>query len=408
MGITYTSNKDLQIPDYADINWNVPLDINWTGLDQMGGSSYPISVTTGGTTALTGATPATSGVYWYTAQQLTVTASGTLTSNAIITLPANLGQAGQTTMGGAWIVVNGITTAQSQTAFSITAFPTVGTSTFTIGTTAPVAGTIITLSTTGILPGGFSAGVDYYVVNPLGANFSLAATSGGTAISATSTSAYSGTSLATAKYTLTVKPASGTGVIIQPETKAYVYYNGTTVNFADDNIIKNLSSVSGTFNVNGPMLTNSTVTASDTVTLASTNTPDLKLTNIVEDGTYGSTTWAATFNYDVLTQSVWYNTATATSNFTVNIRGNSNVSLSSMVPNTGDLVTCVYIVTCTATAYYCSAVQVDGTTTGVTTIWQNGLAPTAGIANSKNAYTFSVMKTGASSYTVFASLSGFA
>jgi hypothetical protein len=408
MAITYTSNKDLQVPAYADINWNVPVDINWTALDQMGGSSFPISVSTGGTTTLTGSTPATSNVYWYSAQQFTVTATGTLTSNAVITLPANLGQAGQTTMGGAWIVVNGITTAQSQTAFSITALPAVSTSTFTIGTTSPIAGTIVVLSTTGVLPGGFSANVEYYVVSPVATTFSLAATSGGTAITATSTSPYLGTALATAKYTLTVKPASGTGVIIQPETKGYVYYNGTSVNFADDNVIKTLSSVNGTFTVNGPLVTNNTITASETVTISSTNTPDLKIGNIVEDGLIAGSGVGPTYNYDVLSQSVWLNTTTVTQNFTINIRGNSNVALSSVIPNTGDLVTCVYIATCGATAYYCSAVQVDGTTTGVTTNWQNGVAPTSGVVSSKNTYTFTVFRTGTSTYTVLASLVSFA
>jgi hypothetical protein len=377
-------------------------------------------------------------------------------------------------MGGAWIVVNGITSAQSQTAFSITALPAVSTSTFTIGTTSPVAGTIVVLSTTGVLPGGFSANVEYYVVSPVGTTFSLAATSGGTAITATSTSPYLGTAFATAKYTLTVKPSSGTGVIIQPETKGYVYYNGTSVNFADDNVIKTLSSVNGTFTVNGPLVTNNTITASETVTISSTNTPDLKIGNIVEDGLYDASGVGSTYNYDVLSQSVWLNTTTATQNFTINIRGNSNVALSSVIPNTGDLVTCVYIATCgavttlslptssctgttltttgspaltvgttitssgsislgtivsgsgntwtvsiggtyasqTMTATfpvpYCSTVQVDGTTTGVTTIWQGGSAPTAGTASSKNSYTFTVMRTGSTSYTVLAGVVTFA
>ena len=472
MAISYTSNKNIQVPALNDLNWNVPLNANWNELDQLAGSSFPISIGLGSTVALDSATAVVSSVYWWTAQQLVVTATGNLTANAIITLPANI--TGSGTMGGAWIVVNGITTAQSQTALSITVFPTSGNSSFTFGTAAPVAGTIVVLSSTGVLPGGFSAGVEYYVVSPVGTSCSLAATSGGSAIVATSTSPYLGTAVATARYTLTIKPASGSGVIVQPETKGYVYYNGTTVNFADDNIIKKISSIDGALSVSGPLTTNSTVTTNDTVTFAATNNPDVKLTNIVEDGTYGSTTWASTFNYDILTQSVWYNTASATSNFTLNIRGNSNVALSSVIPNTGDLATCVYIVdcpaavtlslptsSCTSTTLtttgspaltvgttitsagsislgtivsgsantwivsvggtytsqtmtatfvvpYCSAVQIDGTATGVTTIWQGGVAPTAGIASQKNSYTFTVLRTGASTYTVLASVVGFA
>lgn len=476
--VTYTANKNLQIPAYASTSWNTPVDIDWNLLDQIGGSPYPISVGTGGTTALLYNTAANaSGVYWYSAQQFTITATSTLTSNATITLPQNLVGSGITTMGGAWIVVNGITTAQSQTALSITVFPTSGNSSFTLGTTAPIAGTIVVLSSTGALPGGFSAGVEYFVVNPVGSTCDLSATYGGSAILATSTSPYLGTSTMTARYVLRVQKTGGaanSGVIIQPETKGYIYFNGTTVNFADDNIIKKISSIDGALSISGPLTTASTITTSDTVTLSATNTPDVKLTNIIEDGTYGSTTWASTFNYDVLTQSVWYNTASATSTFTLNIRGNSNVALSSVIPNTGDLVTCVYIVDCPAAVTlslptssctgttltttgspaltvgttitsagsvslgtivsgsantwivsvggtytsqtmtatfvvpYCSAVQIDGTATGVTTIWQGGVAPTSGIASQKNSYTFTVLRTGASTYTVLASVVGFA
>jgi len=474
--VTYTANKNLQIPAYGATNWNVPVDVDWTLLDQIGGSSYPISVGTGGTTALLYNTAANvNGVYWYSAQQFTITATGTLTSNAVITLPPNLVGSGVTTMGGAWIVVNGITLAQSQTAFSITALPGSGTSTFTLSTTAPDNGTIIVLSTTGVLPGNFVPNVEYYLINKSGNTFQLADTStSSTAIIASNTTPYIGTPVATANYTLTVKPSSGTGVIINPATKGYVYYNGTSVNFADDNVVQQFNSISGGFTSVGPMNVTGQTTISDTVTLSATNTPNLKLYNIVEDGLYGTTTWASTFNYDLLSQSVWYNTTAATSVFTLNIRGNSNVALSSVIPNTGDLVTCVYIINCgsattlslptasctgttltttgspaltvgttitsagsvslgtivsgsgntwtvsiggtyasqtmTATFLvpYCSTVQVDGTATGVTTIWQGGTAPTAGTPNQKNSYTFTVMRTGSTSYTVLASIATFA
>lgn len=473
MAITYTSNKNFSIPSSGYNNWNVPIDLNWTSLDQMGGSSFPIQVGTGGTTALSNSTPSSSGVFWWDAQQFTVTTTSTLTSNAVITLPANI--TGSGTMGGAWIVVNGITAAQSKTDFVITALPTSGNSTFTLGAAAPANGTVIVLSTTGVLPGNFSTNVEYYLINKSGNTFQLADTSTSTtALIATSTTPYSGTATATANYTLTVKPASGTGVIINPETKGYVYYNGTSVNFADDNIVQQFNSVSGGFTSVGPMNVTGQTTISDTVTLSATNTPNLKLYNIVEDGLYGVTTWASTFNYDLLSQSVWYNTTAAASTFTINIRGNSNVVLSSVIPNTGDLVTCVYIINCgsattlslpsasctgttltttgspaltvgttitssgsvslgtivsgsantwtvsiggtyasqTMTATfpvpYCSTVQVDGTGTGVTTLWQGGAAPTGGTPNQKNSYTFTVMRTGSTSYTVLASVVTFA
>lgn len=265
MAITYTSNKNIQLPALNDLNWNVPLNENLTELDQLAGSSFPISIGLGTTVALTSATAVVSSVYWWTAQQLVVTATGNLTANAIITLPANI--TGSGSMGGSWVIINDITTVQSQTAFSITALPASGSSAFTIGTTSPIAGTIVVLSTTGVLPGGFSTNVEYYVVSPVGTTFSLAATSGGVAITATSTSPTLGTAFATAQYTLTVKPASGTGVIIKPEKQAIIFYDGTKVEYSDTNLLTQLDTIDGTLTVNGAATFNSTADFIDKIGL---------------------------------------------------------------------------------------------------------------------------------------------
>jgi hypothetical protein len=60
-----------------------------------------------------------------------------------------------------------------------------------------------------------------------------------------------------------------------------------------------------------------------------------------------------------------------------------------------------------ATAYYCTAVQIDGTTSGVTTYWQGGSAPVSGNASVPDIYAFTIIKTAASTYSVFASLAKF-
>jgi len=111
MANTPTNNKNLLEPAAGDLNWNSPLNTNFTSLDNLFGSTFPISVATGGTTALSTATAATvGGVYWWTAQQWTITASSNLTSNAIITIATSL-YAGTT--GGSWIVANNITSTQA-------------------------------------------------------------------------------------------------------------------------------------------------------------------------------------------------------------------------------------------------------------------------------------------------------
>jgi len=60
------------------------------------------------------------------------------------------------------------------------------------------------------------------------------------------------------------------------------------------------------------------------------------------------------------------------------------------------------------TAFYVNVVQVDGTTTGVTTYWQGGTTPTAGNPSGVDVYTFTIIKlTATPTYTVLASQTKF-
>jgi len=52
-------------------------------------------------------------------------------------------------------------------------------------------------------------------------------------------------------------------------------------------------------------------------------------------------------------------------------------------------------------------VQVDGTTTNVTVVYQGGSAPTTGNASSNDVYTYTAIKTAASTYTVLAAQTQF-
>jgi hypothetical protein len=70
--------------------------------------------------------------------------------------------------------------------------------------------------------------------------------------------------------------------------------------------------------------------------------------------------------------------------------------------STGQSMTVAFLVTQGATAYYNSAVQVDGTGTGVTTRWFGG-APTAGNASGIDSYRYLIIKTGSATFTVLAS-----
>jgi hypothetical protein len=107
----------------------------------------------------------------------------------------------------------------------------------------------------------------------------------------------------------------------------------------------------------------------------------------------------------VSTAAVVYFSVDATANWTLNFRGNLSTTLNSIL-GTGQSLTVAVLVKQGATPYYPTSHSIDGT--GVTPLWQNGLAVSAGNANSVDIYTYTIIKTAASTYTVFASQTKFA
>ena len=122
---------------------------------------------------------------------------------------------------------------------------------------------------------------------------------------------------------------------------------------------------------------------------------------LLEKATVSATAATGTINFDALTQPILYYTTNASANFTLNVRGNSTVTANAIMA-TGQSMTVAFLNTNGATAYYANVFQVDGA--NVTPKWQGGTAPTAGNANSIDAYTYSIIKTGSATYTVLASL----
>ena len=127
--------------------------------------------------------------------------------------------------------------------------------------------------------------------------------------------------------------------------------------------------------------------------------------NIAEPTTIAASPATGTINFDLTTQSILYYTSNATGNWTINFRASSGTTLDAVL-STGQTITCTFYATQGSTAYYNSAVQVDGTGTGVTTKWQGG-APTAGDANSIDLYNYVITKTGSATFTVLASVTKF-
>jgi hypothetical protein len=137
----------------------------------------------------------------------------------------------------------------------------------------------------------------------------------------------------------------------------------------------------------------------------SASVASMKTSNIAEVDTIAATAATGTIDYDVTTQSVLFYTTDASGNWTLNLRGSSGTSLDTLMA-TGESLSVTFLVTQGATAYYNSAVTIDGSS--VTPKWQGGTAPTSGNASSVDCYTYVIQKTGAATYVVLASQTQFA
>lgn len=122
-------------------------------------------------------------------------------------------------------------------------------------------------------------------------------------------------------------------------------------------------------------------------------------TNIQADATSGAEI------LNVLAGAHMYHTSNAAGNFTLNVRGNSTTSLDSML-SIGQTITAVFSVTQGTTAYYLTALTIDGN--AQTVKWQGGTAPSAGNASAIDVYSFAITKTASATFMVLGSQTKFA
>jgi hypothetical protein len=148
-------------------------------------------------------------------------------------------------------------------------------------------------------------------------------------------------------------------------------------------------SISGAFD-------GTSVTASDTITFNA---------GAVENISVQSSAASGTVTLNCKTNSVFYYTLNATGNWTLNFRGNGSTTMNTFLA-VGKSATVVFLATQGTTAYYPTAFQIDGSV--VTPKWLGGSAPTGGNASSIDSYSFTIIKTAASTYTVLASQARFA
>jgi len=196
---------------------------------------------------------------------------------------------------------------------------------------------------------------------------------------------------------------TGTGNINITGTVTATTINGTIGNVVEDTTPQ----LGGDLDVNGNDIvstSNADINISPNgigrVTLGAS-----KIEQVAEKVTNGATSFTGTINFDVLTQAIFRATSNAGGNWTLNIRGDGSNSLDSIM-DTGESITIVTIVPQGGTAYYNSAVQIDGSS--VTPKWQGGDAPTEGNASSDDVYSYTVVKTASATFSVYASQTQFA
>jgi hypothetical protein len=212
--------------------------------------------------------------------------------------------------------------------------------------------------------------------------------SGGSAIQATSFNAKGDLLSASANDTLSVLTVGSNGKILSA----------------------NSATTTGLEWVTPEVTASSTTTFSNkTLTSPAINTATINNPVVIspeERTTVSATAATGTVNFDAATQGVLYYTTNASANWTLNIRGTSGTTLTSML-SIGDSITVVFLVTNGTTAYYPTAYQIDGV--AVTPKWQGGSAPSAGNTSSVDAYSLTIVKTAATpTYTVFGSQTRFA
>ena len=182
----------------------------------------------------------------------------------------------------------------------------------------------------------------------------------------------------------------------------------------DDTLV---ATTSNTMTMTNKTLTSPTITGGTFTSAPAISRPTItgttQIAQILESAAVTSYSTTGTVIYNVLDQgAVAYFTSSASSNWTLNLQGSSTTSLVNLM-STGQSLTIAMLVTNGGSAFYQTAMQIDGTAVTSVTKWQGGTAPSSGNASSVDIYSITTVKvantsTVASAFTVFAAQTKFA
>lgn len=128
------------------------------------------------------------------------------------------------------------------------------------------------------------------------------------------------------------------------------------------------------------------------------------ITNMAEKIALVNAGATGTISMNIVDNSIVFYTASAASNWLLNIRGDATHTLNSLM-STGQALTVAMLAAQGTTAYMPTVFQIDGTT--VTPKWQGNAAPTGGNASGIDVYGVTIIKTGNNVFTVLVSQSQF-
>ena len=309
------------------------------------------------------------------------------------TLAVANGGTGQTSYTNGQLLI-GNTTGNTLTPATLTAGSGVtitnGAGSVQIAFTGPGSGSVTSVDVSGGTTGLTTSGGPVTSAGTVTLAGTLSAANGGTGVA--NNSAMTVTGVGNFAYTRTLTAATN---VTFPTT-------GTLATLAGTETLTNKTIAYSSNTLTGVAGTGVANTFTGTQTFSGTSSAKaIVLNDAAEVATVSATAATGTINYDITTQSVLYYTSNASANWTVNFRASSGTSLNTLMA-TGESMTVAFLVTQGSTAYYNSAVQVDGTTSGVTTRWLGG-APTAGNASGIDSYRYLIIKTGSATFTVLAS-----
>jgi len=358
---SYTTNKNLTLPDYNSSNWNTPLNNDFTAIDAAFGGVYTLSVTIS-------STPVTLASTAYL--NLTFNLSGTLSNNVTFNFPSGVGgewiinPAGIVSGLGTYTVTFGVvggTKSVTISANSIYQIYSDGTNVYQVSALAAGSTNQLQYNKSGL----FSASSNLtYDTSKLTVNATLFTTTGTSGNGTTATVTFSGTFVYPVGSQITIYGVTPTG------------YNGTyTVTASSAGSVSFSSATTGSQTVAGVVASNGTLILTGTpfTALALKDGGDIVLYNSANTGNfvlYCDTDQLANFSGGISTGVIIGSTTAATGNgttATITFAGNYVFPVGESVVVTGVTPT-GYNGIYTVTASSAGSVSFANTTTGSQTV----------------------------------------